>query len=309
MFVYTNTNLKHVVMKYVITGGAGHISSPVAENLLSAGHDVTVIGRSETNLQPLVQLGAKAATGSLTDEAFLVKTFAGADAVYTMIPPNYSVPNFRHYQNEVARNYLAAIKSNSIKNVVVLSSVGAHMGNGAGPVDGLADYENLLGGYKDANVRMLRPSYFMYNLFAMIPLIKNMNIMGSNFGGAGEKLVLVHTNDIAAVVTEELLNLNFTGHSVRYIASDERTTDEIAAVLSNAVEKPGIPWVVFSDEQALEGMTQAGLPETIAAAYATMGKAIREGKMQEHYWNNKPELSPSRLENFANEFAAAYHAG
>ena len=40
-------------MKYVITGGAGHISKPLAEKLLKAGHDVTVVGRSAENLKPI----------------------------------------------------------------------------------------------------------------------------------------------------------------------------------------------------------------------------------------------------------------
>ena len=295
-------------MKYVITGGAGHISSPLAEKLLSAGHDVTVVGRNAEKLQSLVSKGAKAAVGSVEDADFLMQAFAGADAVYAMIPPNFATENFRHYQNTVARNYVAAITANAIKNVVVLSSIGAHMGNGAGPVDGLADFEDLLKKQNGVNAKFLRPSYFMYNLFAMIPLIKGMNITGGNFGSNDEKLVLVHTSDIATAAAEELLALNFTGFSVRYIAGDEKTGAEIAAALSTAIGKPGIPWVAFTDEQTLEGMKGAGLTETMAEAYTTMGKALREGKMQEDYWKNRPVLSTIKLENFVKEFAAAFNA-
>jgi hypothetical protein len=147
----------------------------------------------------------------------------------------------------------------------------------------------------------------MYNLFSMIPLIKGMNIMGSNFGGTGEKLVLTHTNDIADALAEELLNLNFTGHSVRYIASDEREPAEIAVVLSDAIGKSGIPWVTFTDEQSLEGMLQAGLVPTVAHAYTDMGKAIRTGLLQADYWKNKPVLGAVKLEDFAKEFAGAYN--
>jgi uncharacterized protein YbjT (DUF2867 family) len=295
-------------MKYVITGGAGHISTPLAEQLLQAGHEVTVIGRSADKLQSLVSKGAKAAIGSVEDAAFLTTAFAGADAVYAMIPPNFVTENFRHYQNTVARNYVAAIAANNIKNVVVLSSIGAHMGNGAGPVDGLADFEDLLKKQADLNVKFLRPSYFMYNLFAMIGLIKGVGITGGNFGGGEEKIVLVHTNDIAAAAAEELLSLNFTGTSVRYIAGDEKTGAEIATALGNAVEKPGTPWVVFTDEQSLEGMKQAGLNETMSEAYTTMGRALREGKMQEDYWKNRPVLGKVKLEDFVKEFAAAFNA-
>ncbi len=294
-------------MKYVITGGAGNISTPLTESLLSAGHQVTVIGRHADKLKAFTDKGATIAVGSLEDTVFLTATFAGANAVYTMIPPNFVTDNFRHYQNIVARNYITAIKENKIKNVVVLSSIGAHMGNGAGPVDGLADYEDLLHRLNDVNIKILRPSFFMYNLFGMIPLINNMHIMGGNYGGTDEKLVLVHTNDIAAAATEELLALNFTGISVRYVAGDERTTSDIAAVLSKAINKPGIPWVVFSDEQSLDGMKKAGLSETFAESYTSMGKAIREGKMQEDYWKNHPVLCKTKLEDFAVEFAGAYN--
>ena len=295
-------------MKYVITGGAGHISSPLTEKLLNAGHDVTVVGRSAEKLQSLVSKGAKAAIGSVEDAAFVATAFAGADAVYAMIPPNYVTENFRHYQNIVARNYVDAIVANNIKNVVVLSSIGAHMGNGCGPVDGIADFEDLLKKQQNLNVKFLRPSYFMYNLYAMIPLIKGMNIVGSNFGGTDEKLVLVHTSDIADGAAEELLALNFTGFSVRYIAGDEKTSAEIAEALSKAIGKPGIPWVEFSDAQSLEGMKQAGLKETMAEGYTMMGRALREGKMQEDYWKHQPALGKIKLEDFTKEFAVAFSA-
>lgn len=295
-------------MKYVITGGAGNISKPIAESLLAAGHQVTVIGRNAEHLKTLTEKGAKAAAGSLDDQAFVTNTFKQADAVYLMIPPNYTVTGFRAYQNQIADVFINALKANDIKYVVVLSSIGAHMGNGAGPIDGLSDLEKKLYDLPNLNVKNLRPSYFMMNFLGMIPMIKGMNIMGSNFGGNSRKLVLTHTSDIAAAATEELLALNFVGQTVRYIASDEKTPEEIAIVLANAIGKPGIPWVVFNDEQALAGMLQAGLSQSLAKAYTEMGKALREGTAEEDYWKNRPTLGSVKLEDFAKEFAAAFNA-
>jgi uncharacterized protein YbjT (DUF2867 family) len=314
MFVYTNiktTNktLNKHTMKYVVTGGAGHITKPAAEKLLAAGHQVVIVSRSAENVKELVAKGASAAVGSIEDETFVKNAFAGADAVYLMIPPNFSPgPSWRAYQNKVADIYVNAVKANNIKNVVMLSSIGAHMGNGAGPIDGLADMEKKLGALENVNVKFLRPSYFYYNLFSMIPLVKNMNIAGSNFGNSGEKLVLTHTSDIAEALSDELLHLNFTGHSSRYIASDEKDVNDIAAVLGNAVGKPGVAWVTFTDEQALEGMLQAGLQQSIAEGYVQMGKSLRTGQIQEDYWKNKPVLGKVKLEDFAKEFAAAFNA-
>jgi uncharacterized protein YbjT (DUF2867 family) len=295
-------------MKYVITGSLGHISQPVVKNLVAAHHQVVVISSNQNKKAEIEALGAIAAIGSVSDAAFINQTFSGADAVYLMIPPNFATTNLMDYQIQVANIYVEAIKLNGVKNVVQLSSIGAHLRQGAGPIDGLAYLETELEKLAVVNVKILRPSYFFYNLFGMIGLIKNAGIMGSNFGNTNEKLVLVHTNEIAEAVTENLLHLNFTGKTVQYIASDECSINEISEVLSNAANKPNTPWVTFSDEDALNGMLQSGLPKTNADGYVEMGKSIREGLLQADYWNNKPILGKIKLADFAKEFEAAYHA-
>jgi uncharacterized protein YbjT (DUF2867 family) len=295
-------------MKYVVTGGAGHITKPLAEKLLAAGHEVTVIGRDAAKLQSLVEKGAKAAVGSVEDPSFLTTAFTGADAVYLMIPPNFGVTDWLGYQKKVADYFVQAVKLNQIKKVVVLSSVGAHMRKGAGPVDGLAYLEQQLEAAGTDN-KFLRPSYFYYNLFGQIPLIKGMGIMGANMGSPDTKLVLTHTDEIADAAAEELLNLSFTGTSVRYIASDERTTTEIATVLGKAISKDNLQWIPFSDEQMKAGLLQAGLAEVFAQGYTEMGVALRSGEMEADYWNNRPaQLGNIKLEDFAKEFAAVYNA-
>src|SRR5689334_18963560 len=98
-------------MKYVITGGAGNISKPLAETLLAAGHQVTVVGRNAENLKPLTDKGASAAIGSVEDVDFLTKTFTGADAVYTMVPPTMSAADWKGYIGQIGQNYAAAISA------------------------------------------------------------------------------------------------------------------------------------------------------------------------------------------------------
>lgn len=297
-------------MNYVITGSIGHISKPVIKKLKEGGHTVTVITSSQDRVKEILNLGAKAIVGSVEDSVFVSSAFGGADAVYLMIPPKWTLSgSWLDYQKMVADNYINAIKSNRVKHVVLLSSVGAHLRKGTGPVDGLGYAEEKLQELKDVNVKILRPSYFFYNLFGMAGMIKQMNIMGSNFGGSQEKLVLVHTDDISDVVSEELLSLKFSGYSVRYISSDERHPKEIADIISAAVGKPGTPWVEFTDEQALGGMLQNNLPQAIAEGYVELGRSLRSGKMQEDYWKNKPaKLGKVKLEDFAKEFVAVYNS-
>jgi len=296
-------------MNYIITGSLGHISKPIVQKLKTSGHSVTVITSNSGKSKDIEALGAIPAIGSVEDRNFLKGAFSGAQSAYLMIPPNWALSgSWADYQKKVIGNYIEAVKTNGIKHVVFLSSVGAHVGKGVGPVDGLSVAEWHLNQQKNINVKIVRPSYFFYNLMGQIPMIKNRNIMGSNFGSTNEKLVLVHTSDIAEVVAAELLDLKFKGHSIQYIASDERHPKEIAEVLSKAAGKPGTPWVEFKDQDALNGMLQSGLNQEIAKGYIEMGAALRNGKMQADYWKNKPKLGKVKLEDFAKEFAAAYNS-
>jgi hypothetical protein len=104
---------------------------------------------------------------------------------------------------------------------------------------------------------------------------------------------------------EELLNLKFNGNSVRYIVGDERSGNEIAEILGKSIGKD-LKWVLFSDEQQKNGLLQAGVSEVHAAEYTQMGKAMREGTIQADARRNKPVLSPTKLKDFAEEFAAAF---
>lgn len=294
-------------MKYIITGSLGNISLPVTQNLLKTGHQVVVISSNSNKTEQIESLGAQAAVGSVQDVEFLESAFEGADVAYLMIPSDFSVTDYAAFQRDVADKYLQAIQSAGITRIVLLSSIGAHLRKGAGPIDALGYLEEKLAGIPGLQVKILRPSYFFNNLYAQIGLIKNAGIAGSNFGGTEEKLVLTDTDDIAKVATEELLAPFTEAQTITYISSDERHPSEIAAVLGAAVGKEGTPWVPFPDEDAYNGMLQAGLNESFAGLYRDMGQALQNGTMQEDYWKNRGEIKGTfKLEDFAKRFAGAY---
>ena len=112
-------------MKYVVTGSLGNISKPLTKKLVSAGHEVTVISSKSDKTAQIEALGAKAAIGSVEDVDFLTKTFTGSDAVYTMVPPNFSTTNWVKYIAGIGENLAKAIKLSGVKSIVNLSSIGA----------------------------------------------------------------------------------------------------------------------------------------------------------------------------------------
>ena len=179
----------------VITGATGHIGSKMTKLLLAGGQKVQVIGRSIERLAGLAKQGAEPAAGDLGDTVFLTRAFTGADAVFVMIPPNYATGDFRAYQKGISESIVSAVARSGVRHVVNLSSQGAHLPEGTGPIIGLHDLEERLNDLKGVNVLHLRPTYFMENLLMNIDLIRKMNIMGSAVRG-DLKFAMIATKDI-----------------------------------------------------------------------------------------------------------------
>jgi uncharacterized protein YbjT (DUF2867 family) len=307
---YKNTfaqQLKQIKMKIVVTGSLGNISKPLTINLIKAGHDVTVITSNSNKKEEIISLGAKPAVGSVTDVSFLTESFTGADALYAMVPPNFGAADLKGFAAGVGKNYADAIKASGLKKVVLLSSIGAHLSSGTGPITGLHRVENHLNALEGVTVVILRAAYFYFNFYSNIGMIKHMGIIGGNIA-PGKFMALTHPQDIAEAAANALQS-SVTGKRVEYVVNDERTTTDVARILGTAIGKPDLQWVEFTDEQALGGMVQSGLPEEPAKNYVEMGNSINSGMLWEHYLQNKPRVfGRIKLEDFAKEFAQAYNA-
>ena len=161
-------------MKITLTGSLGNISKPLATELVQAGHTVTLISSSADKAAEIKKLGAIPAIGSVDDIAFLTNAFKGADTIYTMIPNNFVAANFRAYIGGVGKNYAEAIKASGIIKVVNLSSIGAHIDGGTGPISGIHDVEQTYKQLDGVAIKHLRPAFFYTNLLANIDMIKHL---------------------------------------------------------------------------------------------------------------------------------------
>lgn len=295
-------------MKITLTGSLGNISKPLAIQLLAAGHEVSIISSNADKIANIEALGAAAAIGSVADADFLAAAFSGADVVYTMVPPNFAVADLLQYFSHTGKNYAEAIRRSGVKRVVNLSSMGAHLNPAPGPIGGARNVEQILNELEDVAVTHIRAPFFYINFYNNMDMIRHMGILGANYPGH-TKLVLVHPEDLAAVAAEEIQRVAERG-SIRYVASDERSSAVVAAVIGTAIGKPELPWVEFSDEQALQGIIQGDMPESIAKLFVEVGAAVRSGKVWEDYAAGSSGPSGSRkLEAFAAEFAERFAKG
>src|SRR6266496_2374734 len=149
---------------FVITGATGNTGSAAAFHLLAEGKRVREIGRSAERLHRLEQVGGEAFVADLMDTYALTRAFEGAEAVYVMVPPEISAPNFLEHQNAITESIASAMERSGVKYAVSLSSVGADKAEGTGPVVGLHRMEERLNRIPGLNVIHFRCGYFMENL-------------------------------------------------------------------------------------------------------------------------------------------------
>jgi uncharacterized protein YbjT (DUF2867 family) len=296
-------------MKVVVTGSLGHISKLLTEELMQKGHQVTVITSKAEKQKDIEDLGANAAVGDLEDARFLEAAFNGADVAYCMIPPNnYFDQNLDllDYYRRVAANYTQAVELSGVKQVVYLSSVGAHLESGLGIIIGHHEGEKIMNELPDdVAIAFMRPVGFYYNLLGFIPTIKKEGAIKANFG-AEKLLVWVSPKDIAAAVVEEIETPS-AERKIRYVASDERSGIETARVLGAAIGKPDLKWTLIPGDEWRGDLEAIGMNPRIAAGLVEMYESQQNGRLTEDYFRNRPKnLGKVKLEDFAKDFAAVY---
>ncbi|WP_375434844.1 NAD(P)H-binding protein [uncultured Hymenobacter sp.] len=293
-------------MKIILTGSLGHIGQPLAQQLVREGHAVTVISSKADKRAAIEALGATAAIGSLEDADFLATTFADADAVYCMVPPNMAAPDVLAHYRTIGHSYAQAIQQAGVRRVVHLSSWGADLDQGTGFILGSHQVEGILNALPDVALTHLRPGSFYYNLYGFVGMIKVQGIIGSNYGGE-DVIVLSAPTDIAAAAAEELTKTAAPGTRVRYLASDERPAREVARALGTAIGQPDLQWLTFDDKQTQRALEAQGVPAHIATSYVELGASIHSGAMRQGYLQHQPQtMGKVKAEDFAKEFATAF---
>lgn len=298
-------------MKIIVTGSLGNISKPLTKELTGRGHSVTVISRNSEKQAEIEALGAKAAIGSMEDVDFLTETFKGVDVVYAMEALNAGVffdhtIDFIEANIQIARNYKDAFEKSGVKNIIHLSSIGAHMSEGNGILTSHYQVEKILNELPDdVSIKFMRPVGFYYNMFSFIPTIQSQGLIIQNYG-EDQKEPWVSPLDIASTIAEEI-ERPFNGREIRYIASEEISPNEIAQTLGEAIGKTDLKWLIVSDEEILNSMVKAGMNPKTAKGFVEMNAARGNGVLYEDYYLHRPVLGKVKLKEFAKEFAAAYH--
>jgi len=290
---------------YVILGATGNTGSIVADFLLSKGKKVRVVGRDAGRLQRFVRQGAEAFTGDLSDAAALTKAFKGARAAYLLLPPITSREDQERESDAIAK----AVTDSGLRSAVYLSSYGAHVPKGTGPVTGLHSSEQKLNAIGGLNVLHLRAAYFMENNLTAISMIQEMGIFGHALL-PDLKLPMIATRDVGDYAAQRLLDLDFSGKETRELLGErDLSMAEATAIIARGIGKPDLRYVQFPYEQVQQVLEQMGMPQKKAAVYIEMFKAINAGVLAAQEPRSRENTTPTSFENFVRDFFVPAYQG
>lgn len=285
-------------MKVAVNTPTGNIGRQLIGHLLDAGAEVVLLTRSPEKLQSFAVRGATIRTGNLEDADFVVRATKGVDVLFWLTPPNMGAPDFRAYQNKLGDIAVRAVTENRIRRVVNLSSIGAHLSSGTGPIAGLHDVEKKLD-RTGAHVTHIRAGFFMENLFMAASTIAKDGAVYMPVRGSA-KLAMIATRDIAKAAADRILEGDWTGRTViEIVGPADVTFDSTAATLGEALGKQ-VRHVTITLEQMRQAFTGMGVPERIADLYLEMYAAFDKGKVVPEF-PEKAKTGTTSLSAFAEE--------
>jgi uncharacterized protein YbjT (DUF2867 family) len=260
---------------FVIAGATGHVGSVIASELLAKKQQVKVIVRDAAKGATWSKRGAEVAVGTVEDQAFLTGALRGAKGFFTLLPPNYTASDFYAWQRQTADAQAAAVKAAGVPHVVLLSSVGADLAAGNGPIKGLHYFENALRA-SGTKLTAIRAGYFQENVGNVLGAARGAGIYPNFMASQDYPVSMIATRDIGALAAQllgegaksEVVDLHGPAYSVKQVV------EKLGRALGKQLQIVDIPqagWVA--------AMQQAGFSQHVGEVFAEMYEGFASGRI------------------------------
>lgn len=241
---------------YAITGITGQVGSVLGKQLLAAGRPVRAVVRDAVKGETWAARGADVALAEIGDAAALTRAFAGAEAVFVLLPPSFDpTEGFPEARRAIAalREALAAARP---ARVVALSTIGAQ-----------ASQPNLLKqlGIMERElatlglpITFLRAAWFIENSQWDVASARAKGVIPSFLQPLDRPVPMVACADISSVAAE-LLQQTWDGVRTVELEGPVRVSPaDIAAcfgrLLGHEVQAQAVPRDTWAELFAAQGM-------------------------------------------------------
>ncbi|MDQ3062360.1 MAG: NmrA family NAD(P)-binding protein [Acidobacteriota bacterium] len=252
---------------YIVSGATGQTGSVVAKTLLEKDLPVRVIVRNEEKGKPWKDLGAEVAVADVQDAESLTKALEGGKVLYLMNPPNEQSENMFVETEKVIKAFQTAIENSSVEKLVVLSSIGAHLPSGTGPIVTNHLLEQAFGN-SDIPMTFVRATYFMENWNSVLETVKSEGILPSFLQPLDKKIPQVATEDIGRVAAEAMLETS-EGIQIKELAGLPYSPDDVAEAFSKVLGRE-VKAVAVPEEQWMETLKTFSSQRNAEAYYEMM---------------------------------------
>ena len=276
--------------KILVTGATGNIAGFVIPQLLQAGATVHAYVRDANKASHLAEIGAILFEGDFSNQEALNRAAEGVDSILAITPAGPDAVT----QGEVVLN--AALSSGS-PYYVRLSAIGA--AEDAPTANGRLHYATDQAVINSGlTYTLLRPHYFMQNLFANVETIATESKM---YLGMGEgSLGMIDVRDIADSFVALLLKGGHENKIFTPTGPESLTFSKAAETISEELGK-SVTYVPVPIEAVGEAIIAAGWGEWGAEVMMDYSKAYAEGWGD--FTNNDVEIvTGNKARNFRQFF-------
>jgi len=244
----------------VITTPTGAIGRQVLDPLLESGEPVRVIARDPAHLPAHVGERVDVVQGSHGDAEVVDRAFAGADAVFWVVPPNPRAESLDAAYVDFTRPASEAFRRQGVGHVVGVSALGRGVASNAGLVTASLAMDDLIAGSGVAYRALALPSFFD-NLLRQVDSIRSQGIFFSPLSG-DRRHPGCATRDIAAAAVRLLRDRSWSGQgSVPVLGPEDLSLNEMAETISQALGRPvrfqHVPADAFREQLLAHGTSPA----------------------------------------------------
>ncbi|GIX24958.1 MAG: NAD(P)-dependent oxidoreductase [Caldimonas sp.] len=252
----------------LVTGATGNIGRALVERLQTTPPSLSVIAASPSGQSVA---GAPGRALNLLDPDSAQAAMQGVDRLFLLTPAHPEM-------EAMTAHAVRAAQAAGVQHIVRISGAGADPESeiAIARLQGRCDRIVIDSGIA---YTLLRPKNFMQNFTTFL---RDMIRAGTVYSSQGEgRVPFIDARDIAAVAARILREPQaHAGKAYTLTGPQALTHAEALAVIAEHIGRP-IQLVPISEEQAVDGMRQAGMPEPLVQAMSSLNRVIAAGWVAE----------------------------
>ena len=256
-------------MSIVITGASGQLGRLTAELVLGRvpASEVILTTRRPETLSDLAERGATVRPADFDRPETLAEAFAGGERLLLISTDDLGRRAAQH------RAAIEAAREAGVRHVAYTSYLNPVEENPAVITPSHRDTEKAL---RESGLAwtLLRNSFYAeYQVPAGAQAISTGRLVHNSGDG---RIAYVSREDCAAAAAAVLTTEGHEDRAYDITGPESLSQGDVAALLSEVSGRP-VEAVAVDDEAFIQGLTAAGVPEPVAREFASYGRAIREG--------------------------------